>query len=38
MGNKELKREQKAKYHREFKTGNKSGSKNKKKMAGRKVK
>jgi len=38
MGKKQLKQDQKMQYHREFKTGDKSGHKTRKKMAGRKVK
>jgi hypothetical protein len=38
MGKKQLKKDQKIKYHKEFKTGNKSSHKTKKKSAGRKVK
>jgi hypothetical protein len=38
MRKKQLKRAQKIQYHREFKTGDKSSHKTKKKMAGRKVK
>jgi hypothetical protein len=38
MGKKQLKRDQKIQYHREFKTGDKSSRKTRKKMAGRKVK
>jgi hypothetical protein len=38
MGKKQLKKNQKMQYHREFKTGDKSSHKKRKKMAGRKVK
>jgi hypothetical protein len=38
MGKKQLKKGQKMQYHREFKTGDKSSHKTRKKMAGRKVK
>jgi hypothetical protein len=38
MGKKQLKKDQKVQYHREFKTGDKSSHKTRKKMAGRKVK
>jgi hypothetical protein len=38
MGKKQLKRDQKMQYHREFKTGDKSSHKTRKKMVGRKVK
>jgi hypothetical protein len=38
MGKKQLKKDQRIQYHREFKTGNKSSNRTRKKSAGRKVK
>jgi len=38
MSRKDLKRQQKLEYHKEFKTGNKSSRKKRQKSAGRKVK